>query len=106
MIDRAAVQERVDELSWLMGTHGGGLELESVAEDGTVRVRFTGMCNGCTFRPLTMAGTIRRALDSVPGVHRVEATGTRISEEAEQRLAELLAGVPNPWQSMADRAGY
>jgi Fe-S cluster biogenesis protein NfuA len=101
VIDAGAVETRVRELSWLMGTHGGGLELDSVSDDGTVRVRFTGMCTGCTFRPLTMVGTIRRGLEDVPGVVRVEAAGARVSEEAEQRLAELLSNGPNPWQRAA-----
>jgi Fe-S cluster biogenesis protein NfuA len=93
----ASVEERVQELSALMRTHAGGLELESVSDDGAVRVRFTGMCCGCAFRPLTMAGTIRPALAAVAGVTRVEAAGTRISAEAEERIATALAGVANPW---------
>jgi Fe-S cluster biogenesis protein NfuA len=97
VIERAAVENRVEELARLMNTHGGGLELESLTEDGTVRVRFTGMCTGCTFRPVTMVGTVRRALVAVPGVRRVEAAGSRISEEAEERLATALALTPNPW---------
>jgi Fe-S cluster biogenesis protein NfuA len=96
-VDESALDERMRELAALMRTHAGGLELESVADDGGVRVRFTGMCCGCTFRPLTLAGTIRPALREVPGVTRVEVAGTRISEEAEQRLADALASVPNPW---------
>jgi Fe-S cluster biogenesis protein NfuA len=103
MIDRAAVEGRVAELARLMNTHGGGLELESLAEDGTVLVRFTGMCTGCTFRPVTMVGSVRRALSELPGVTRVEAAGTRISEEAEERMAAALALVPNPWTRAAQR---
>jgi Fe-S cluster biogenesis protein NfuA len=98
MMDAAAVAARVEELSRLMRTHAGGLDLESVAPDGTVRVRFTGMCTGCTFRPLTMVGTVRPALTAVAGVTRVEAAGARISEEAEERLAQALAATPNPWR--------
>jgi Fe-S cluster biogenesis protein NfuA len=97
MIERAAVERRVEELARLMNTHGGGLELESLSDDGAVRVRFTGMCTGCTFRPVTMVGTVRRALAAVPGVKRVEAAGTRISAEAEERLAAALALSPSPW---------
>jgi Fe-S cluster biogenesis protein NfuA len=98
MTDRDAVAARVEELSALMRTHAGGLDLESVSAAGTVRVRFTGMCTGCTFRPLTMVGTIRPALEAVEGVTRVEAAGARISAEAEERLAQLLAAAPNPWR--------
>jgi Fe-S cluster biogenesis protein NfuA len=97
MIERASVQARVDEVSRLLNTHGGGLELESVDADGTVHVRFTGMCTGCAFRPVTMVGTVRPALDEVAGVAGVEAAGSRISAEAETRLAAALADAPNPW---------
>jgi Fe-S cluster biogenesis protein NfuA len=80
----------VAELSHRITAHAGGLELDGVAPDGTVRVRFTGLCTGCPYRPLTMAGTVRPALLQVQGVTAVEAAGSRISAEAEARLAALL----------------
>jgi Fe-S cluster biogenesis protein NfuA len=105
LVDSTLVDSHVDELSRLMRAHGGGLELEAVAPDGTVRVRFTGMCTGCAFRPLTMAATVRRTLGAVAGVTRVEAVGSRISEQAEERLAALLSSAPNPWARTKERCG-
>lgn len=86
------IEARVAELSARIAAHAGGLELDHVAADGTVTVRFTGMCTGCPYRPLTMAGTVRPALLAIDGVTRVEAVGSRISEEAERRLNDLGVG--------------
>jgi Fe-S cluster biogenesis protein NfuA len=69
----------------------GGVELRSVEEDGTVRLGLTGMCTGCSRRPLTLAGYVRPALESVPGVTDVQIENSRVSRFAEERLARLLA---------------
>jgi hypothetical protein len=45
------------------------------------------MCTGCHLRPLTTASTIRPALLALDGVEAVEIEGSRISAEAEARLA-------------------
>ena len=93
-IDRAALERRIDEVCRLMSAHAGGIELVGVSAAGAVRVRFTGMCMGCTLRPLTMRGTILPALSEIAGVTAVDADGTRISEEAAARLAGYL-GTPS-----------
>ena len=62
-----------------------------VAGDGRVAVRFTGMCTGCPMRPLTTAATVRPVLLELDGVTAVSVEGSRISEEAELRLASALA---------------
>jgi Fe-S cluster biogenesis protein NfuA len=100
-MDEAAVAHRVSEVSRLLGAHAGGIELEQLDEEGRVRIRFTGMCTGCLFRPVTMATTIRPALLEVDGVRGVEATGVRISEHAARRLAE--ASIPW-WVDLKGRA--
>ena len=87
---REAVELRLAELAPLLRTHAGGLDLVDVSADGEVSLRFTGMCAGCPFRPLTAVSTIRPALLSVPGVRSLSIPGTRISEEAEERLLRAL----------------
>ena len=89
-ICRRALEARIAEVNALMRAHAGGVELLDVSDDGTVSVRFAGKCTGCELRPVTMAGTIRPALLAVEGVSRVATVGARISEEAEQRLAQML----------------
>jgi Fe-S cluster biogenesis protein NfuA len=88
----AAVRERLGELQPILGAHAGGVELIDV-RGSTVRLRFTGMCTGCQLRPLTTASTIRPALLDLTGVDSVEIEGSRISAEAEARLAAALASV-------------
>ena len=80
---------RLDELRGVLEAHAGGIELVEVA-GGVVSLRYTGMCTGCHLRPLTTASTVRPALLALPGVEAVEIEGSRISAEAEARLARAL----------------
>ena len=84
MID--AVLERLERLRPVLDAHAGGIELVEV-HGSTVRLRFTGMCTGCHLRPLTTASTLRPALLELDGVEVVEIEGSRVSAEAEARLA-------------------
>ncbi len=87
---RTTVEKQVAYLDRLIRVHAGGLVLESISAQGTVRVRFTGMCAGCENRPVTAIGTIRPALMTLEGVRAVEIVGARISQEAERRIEEDL----------------
>jgi Fe-S cluster biogenesis protein NfuA len=86
----SAVLSRIEQLRPALDAHAGGIELVSV-ERGVVRLRFTGMCTGCPLRPVTTASTIRPALLELDGVTAVEVEGSRISAEAEARLAAAFA---------------
>jgi Fe-S cluster biogenesis protein NfuA len=89
----AAVQRRVAELGVVLGAHAGGVELVELA-GGVARIRYTGMCTGCHLRPVTTASTVRPALLELDGVDSVEVEGSRISAEAEARLAAALTSYP------------
>jgi Fe-S cluster biogenesis protein NfuA len=95
-VDREALLARIDQVSAAIGAHAGAIELLELSETGSVRVRFTGMCTGCLFRPLTMMGTVEPALLEVPGVTAVEAAGTRISAEATTRMRHYLGDAGPP----------
>ena len=82
----AALERRVAELGAVLGAHAGGVELVGLA-GGVARIRYTGMCTGCHLRPVTTASTVRPALLELDGVDEVEVEGSRISAEAEARLA-------------------
>jgi Fe-S cluster biogenesis protein NfuA len=90
MID--VVLERLERLRPILDAHAGGIELVEL-HGSTVRLRFTGMCTGCHLRPLTTASTIRPALLELTGVETVEIEGSRISAEAEARLAAAFTPV-------------
>lgn len=85
-----AIEARLEALRPALDAHAGGVELLEV-RDGLVRLRFTGMCAGCHLRPLTTASTIRPSLLELDEVSEVEIEGSRISAEAEARLAAAFA---------------
>src|ERR1700738_1030678 len=89
-LSRQALENRILEVNRLMRAHAGAIELLDVSEGGEVRVRFVGKCAGCELRPVTMAATVRPGLLAIEGVTRVTATGVRVSDEAELRLAESV----------------
>jgi len=86
----ARIAEHVEMLSDFLGQHAGGLTLESIDEGGHVTVRYTGMCTGCLYRPVTMGATIRPFLLAVEGVTGVEAIGSRMNDRANAMLEEDL----------------
>jgi Fe-S cluster biogenesis protein NfuA len=96
------VEERLESLRPVLSAHAGGVELVSIT-DGVVRVRYTGMCTGCHLRPLTTAGTVRPALLAVDGVTAVEVEGSRISAQAEARLARAFRAETG---AASNRAGW
>ncbi len=90
VVDLERLRARVEQVCAVMRSHAGGVELAAVSPEGVVELRFTGMCQGCHFRPLTLHATIVPALMAVPGVTEVRAPGARISDEAEERLRAAL----------------
>lgn len=63
-----------DEVGPMLATHGGGIELVEVTDDGTVKVRLTGGCCGCPSASATLTQVVENAIKSkVPQVKKVEA---------------------------------
>jgi Fe-S cluster biogenesis protein NfuA len=71
-------------------SHAGALEQVAV-ENGVVQLRYTGMCAGCPFRPLTTYATVKPLFRHQFGLE-VEVIGSRISAEAEERVVAAYAG--------------
>ncbi len=98
MIDEQALDDTVTWVNGRLRMHGGGIEVVSVGPDepagAVVVVRFTGMCTGCSWKTLTWFGTVKDAIESVPGVARVEAPGTRVSAQAEARFRSMSNPAP------------
>lgn len=90
-MDRRLLEARVGHVSELLKAHGGGMELVSLSAAGEVVVRFTGMCTGCAYKPVTMASVVRDEILAVPGVTDVRAEGGRMSRHAEERVARYLS---------------
>lgn len=92
-VDRAALDRALARLNAGM-TSGctGGVELEDISDDGTVRLRLLGMCSGCSCRTLTIGTTIRPEIESVSGVTRLDVPNSGMSRYAEERIAQAFAG--------------
>jgi Fe-S cluster biogenesis protein NfuA len=92
VLDRSELARRLASLNVLIRSHAGEIEIVAVSDAGVVTVRYTGMCAGCDYRPVTTAGTVEPALLDVPGVSRVVVTGARVSDEARERIQATLQG--------------
>jgi Fe-S cluster biogenesis protein NfuA len=91
-VDRAQLQRRIEALNVLLRSHAGEIELAGVSAEGVVSLRYTGMCAGCDYRPVTTLGTVAPALHDLAQVTKVEIVGAKVSAEAHARIAASLEG--------------
>lgn len=71
----ARVEGALDEVRPYLRSHGGGVELVGV-EDGVVRLRLDGTCNGCPSSSATLRSAVEEAIQrAAPDVGRIEADG-------------------------------
>jgi len=70
----ADVRKALEDIRPMLQADGGDVELVEVTEDGIVRVRLQGACQGCPMSQITVKSGIEQLLkDKVPGVAEVEA---------------------------------
>jgi len=63
MVEREKIEQVIrDDVAPRLESHGGGIELVSVAEDGTITVRLTGACGGCPGARMTLRGVVEQLL--------------------------------------------
>lgn len=68
------VQAALDTIRPTLQADGGDVELVEVTDDGIVRVRLQGACQGCPMSQMTLKNGIERiVLKEVPEVKAVEA---------------------------------
>ncbi|MDO9513070.1 MAG: NifU family protein [Elusimicrobiota bacterium] len=68
------VKEVLEKIKPSLESHGGGVELVEVTDDGVVKVRLTGACGGCPMSQMTLSMGIEKTLkEEIPGVKKVEA---------------------------------
>ncbi len=68
------VQDTIDTIRESLQSHGGDVELVSIDQDNTVKVRLQGACQGCPGATMTMKMGIERILkEKVPEVKEVVA---------------------------------
>jgi Fe-S cluster biogenesis protein NfuA len=68
------VKKAIQELRPHLQADGGDLELVDVSDEGVVKVRLLGACEGCPMREMTLTHGITRFLKKkVPEVKEVQA---------------------------------
>jgi Fe-S cluster biogenesis protein NfuA len=68
------VREVIDSIRPMLQNDGGDIELVSIDEDKTVRVRLQGACRGCPGAAMTLKMGVERLLkERVPEVKEVVA---------------------------------
>jgi Fe-S cluster biogenesis protein NfuA len=84
----------VEATNRALAAHAGGIEVVGLRDSATGReavVRFTGMCTGCAFKPMTLAATVEPMLTGVDGITAVHALGGRADPEAMARARRFVA---------------
>jgi len=71
---REKVERALTEIRPSLQAHGGDVELIEVTEEGIVKVKLSGACNGCPMATLTLRNGIEDILKKeIPEIKRVEA---------------------------------
>jgi Fe-S cluster biogenesis protein NfuA/nitrite reductase/ring-hydroxylating ferredoxin subunit len=90
----ARVQEALDSVRPYLGSHAGGVELLGVDDDGVVRLRLEGSCEGCPSSTVTVKLAIEKAvLEACPEVSKIEVEGL-VEEPAVPSSGLLQIGTP------------
>ena len=87
--DEVQAEEALDEIRPYVESHGGAVELLAV-EDGIVRVRMSGACQGCAASAMTLRRGIEAAIrERLPEIREV------VAEEPEGAPAPQLLQIEN-----------
>jgi Fe-S cluster biogenesis protein NfuA/nitrite reductase/ring-hydroxylating ferredoxin subunit len=101
----ARVRGALDEVAPYLGSHGGGVELLGV-EDGVVRLRLEGSCNGCPSSTMTLKLAIEDAIHkAAPDIDRIEAEGAVAPVAAPPLLRIEVANAPDRAWAVAGGMG-
>ncbi|MGC2238573.1 MAG: NifU family protein [Pyrinomonadaceae bacterium] len=87
------IEQALDKVRPFLKSHGGNAELIGV-EDGVVRLRMVGSCNGCPSSSATLKQSIEQAIyEAAPDVLAIEAEGA-IEEPKRSKLVQIK-GIQN-----------
>ena len=68
------VKKAIEEIRPHLQADGGDVELVDVTDDGVVKVRLLGACEGCPMREMTLTQGITQFIKrKVPGVKEIQA---------------------------------
>ncbi|WNI28772.1 NifU family protein [Streptomyces sp. ITFR-6] len=67
------VEQALESVRPYLGSHGGDVELLDVSEEGAVRLRLLGSCDGCPSSPVTLKLAVRGAVEAAaPEITSIE----------------------------------
>jgi Fe-S cluster biogenesis protein NfuA/nitrite reductase/ring-hydroxylating ferredoxin subunit len=88
------VERALESVRPYLASHGGDVELLEVTEDGSVRLRLLGSCDGCASSAATLTLAIEDAIhDAAPEVVAIEVDTRETRPERGERLNETLIPV-------------
>ena len=68
------VKKAIEEVRPSLKADGGDIELVSVSDDGKVKVKLKGACNGCPMAQVTLKQGVEKYLKSkIPAVQSVDS---------------------------------
>jgi Fe-S cluster biogenesis protein NfuA/nitrite reductase/ring-hydroxylating ferredoxin subunit len=82
------VREALDQVRPYLGSHAGGVELLGLDDQGVVRLRLQGSCDGCPSSTMTVKLAIERAIEeAAPEVTAVEVEN--LTAEPQPQLLQI-----------------
>ena len=88
------IERALESVRPYLASHGGDVELLEVTEDGSVRLRLLGSCDGCASSAATLTLAIEHAInDAAPEVDDIEVDTPEAGSEPGGRLYETLIPV-------------
>jgi Fe-S cluster biogenesis protein NfuA/nitrite reductase/ring-hydroxylating ferredoxin subunit len=84
------VVEALDRVRPYLGSHAGGVDFLGVDDDGVVRLRLEGSCDGCPSSTVTVKLAIERAIEeAAPEVTGVHVEGVAAAKPAGPQLLQI-----------------
>lgn len=110
-----AVEQRVEQalesVRPYLGSHGGDVELLAVSDEGTVRLRLLGSCDGCPSSSVTLELAVEGAIEAAaPEITRIEVETPSHEPTAPLISVDSLmshvreAGPAGSWESVPELA--
>ncbi len=88
-----------------LASHGGDVELLGITDDGVVRLRLLGSCDGCASSSVTMTLAVQDAINqAAPEITGFEVESPRAAEGSGRPLLPLtvVGAVDGAWQPLPD----
>ncbi len=104
------VEQALESVRPYLGSHGGDVELLDVGDDGTVRLRLLGSCDGCPSSSVTLKlaveGAIEAAAPEITGIEVQDAVSSGVETLIPvSSLRSRLEDTAPSWESLPDVTG-